>query len=122
MRLVVFTFESQLFVVLALVEVMSSCAISAGLDFRPASPGMVTELLEIEALLRPYHKGPHSESTVPSGKYDGVFLPCKNYLHHVCVVPNFGSLFHVVIRVASSTISSCRRSSSVMQDGTPIKM
>ena len=48
---------------------MSSCAISAGLDFRLAGPGMVAELLAIEALLRPFHKGPHSEAPIPSVKY-----------------------------------------------------
>ena len=59
------TFECPLFVVLALVGVMSSCVIYAGLDFRPAGPGMVADLLVIE-LLRHFHKGPHSEVPVPS--------------------------------------------------------
>ena len=62
-------FQCQLFVVLALVGVISSCAISACL-------GMIAEPLAIEALLRPFHKGPHSEAPVPSGKSGGVFLPC----------------------------------------------
>ena len=80
------TFECQSFLVLALVVVMPFCAISAGLDFRPACPGMVTELLVIEALLRPFHKGPHSEAPVPSDKSDEVCLPCQKYLYHDCVV------------------------------------
>ena len=48
-------FQCQFFVVLALVGVMSSCAIYAGLDFRLACPGMVTELLAIEVLLKEYN-------------------------------------------------------------------
>ena len=55
-------------VVLALVGMMSSCAISAGLDFRSACPGMVAKLRAIEALLRPFHKGHHSEASIPSCK------------------------------------------------------
>ena len=82
----------------------------------------VAELLAIEAQLTPFHKVPHSETHIYTAKSGGLFLPFKNYLHHVCVVCNFVLLFHFVIRVASSTISSCRMSSSVMQDGTPIKM
>ena len=53
---------------------MSSCAISAGLDFRPACPGMGAERLAIETLLMLFHKGPHSEAPVPSGKSGGVYL------------------------------------------------
>ena len=83
------TFECSLFVVLALVGVMSSCAISAGLDFRHAGPGMMAELLAIEALLMAFHKGPHSEAPISSAKSRRLFLPCQNYLQHVCVVCQF---------------------------------
>ena len=117
-----FAFQCQLFVVLALVGVMSSCAISAGLDFRPACPGMVAELLAIEALLRPFHKGTHSEAPVPSGNLMECSFPVKTTFTMSVWFANFVLLFHFVIRVASCTISSCRRSSSVMQDGTPIKV
>ena len=80
------TFECPLIVVLALVGVMSSCVISAGLDFRPACPGMVAVFLAIEARLRiiahiqnsfrirPFVKGPNSEVPLPSGKSGGLSL------------------------------------------------
>ena len=54
---------------LSLVGVMCSSVISAGLDFQPACLSTVAELLSIEALLMPFHKGSHSEAPVPSGKY-----------------------------------------------------
>ena len=69
--------------------VVSSCAISAALDFRLACPGMVVELLAIEALLRPFHTWPHSEAPGPSRKSCGVFLPCQNKLQYVCVICQF---------------------------------
>ena len=78
--------------------------------------------MAIEALLRPFHKGPHSEAPVPSGKSGGVSFPVKTTITMSVWFDNFVLLFHFVICVASSTISSYRKSSSVMQDGTPIKM
>ena len=68
---------------------MSSSAIYAGLDFQPACPGIVAELLAIETMFRPFQKGPHSEPPIPSGKSGGAFLPCQNYLHHAGVFCKF---------------------------------
>ena len=55
--------------------VMSSYTIYAGQDYRPAGPGMVAELLAIESILRPFHKGPHSKAAVPFGKSGGLLVP-----------------------------------------------
>ena len=72
---------------------MSSCAISAGLNFRPTGVGMVAELLAIETLLRP-----HSEAPVPSG----MFLRYARYNSHQdvgllehCVHESEGAVFPV---------------------------
>ena len=64
----VFTFKCPLFIVLALVGVMSSCVIYAGLDIRHEWHDMVVEPLAIEALFRSFRKGSHSEVPVPSDK------------------------------------------------------
>ena len=63
------------FGVLALVRCVSSSALPAGLDIGPAGPGLVATLLTVQALQWFSHKGPHSETPIPSGNSDGVLFP-----------------------------------------------
>ena len=87
---------SGMLVVLALVD--WSCAISAGLDFRPA----------IEALKHIL------KLSYPLVNLVECFFPVKTTCTMYVWFANFLLLFHFVIRVASSNLSSCRRCSSVM--------
>ena len=63
---------------------MSTHSVPAGLDIGPAGPGLVAKLLTVETLQWFSHKGPHSETPVPSGKSDGVLFPNQYHLYHVC--------------------------------------
>ena len=47
--------------------------------------GIGARFLAIEALLRLFHTWHHSEAPVPSAISGGLFPPCQNYHHHVCV-------------------------------------
>ena len=80
----------------ALARCVSSSALPAGLEF-----------LSVEALQWFSHKGPHSETPVPSRKSDGVLFPYQ-YTFTMFVGSDFCfSEFHVVIREASSTSLPC---------------
>ena len=91
---------------------MSSCAISARLDFRPACPGMVAELLAIEALF--ILKLPYPLVNLAECSFS-----VKTTFTMSVQFANFVLLFHFVIRVASSTMSSCRRWDSHQDVGLP---
>ena len=81
---IVYALQCAIFVVLALVRCVSSSVVPAGLEIWPAGPGLVAKLLTVEALQWFSHKGPHSETPVPSGKSDGALFPYQYYLYHVC--------------------------------------
>ena len=84
------------FFVLALVRYVSSSEVPAGLDIGPAGPGLVAKLLTVEALQWSSHKGPHSDTPVPSGKSDGVLFLYQYYLYQtfvsLCSILSSGSL------------------------------
>ena len=66
-----------------------------------------------------HHKGPHSETPVPSGKSVGVLFHTSTTVT-MFVGSNFCfSVFHLVILKDSSTPFSCCSSSRVTQDGIP---
>ena len=104
------------------LSVRFCCPCIGGSDVFLACPGMVAELLATEARLRPVHKGPYSEAPVTSVNLAVGSFSVKTTFTMYVWFANFVLLFHFVIRVASSTFSHCRRSSSVMQDGTPNKI
>ena len=70
----------------------------------------------------PFIKGRILKLPYPLVNLTECSFPVKTTFTMTVWFANFILLFHCIIRVASSTISSCRSSSSVMQDGTPIRM
>ena len=84
--------------------------IPTGLDLGPAGPGLVAKLLAVEVLQGSAHKRPQSEASVPSGKSDGCCFPTSTILTKLVGSACCFSVFHLVIREASRTSLSCRRS------------